>query len=138
MSTERAPGDSREPSASGAAELIKIGEFARLAGTNLRTLRYYEELGLLSPAVRSAGGFRYYRAGDLGRMRMIASLQQLGLELARVRELMDTRGEASTRSEFFARVRNALEQQSALFGARILELEARKRSLGGEIVCEVW
>ena len=35
------------------SELLKIGDFARVAGTNLRTLRYYEELGLLTPAARS-------------------------------------------------------------------------------------
>ena len=40
-------------------ELLLIGEFAKLAGTNLRTLRYYEERGLFKPARRSRGGFRY-------------------------------------------------------------------------------
>ena len=58
-------------------DLIKIGDFAELAGTNLRTLRYYEEIGLLAPAARSAGGFRYYRREDLDRLRMVASLQDL-------------------------------------------------------------
>jgi hypothetical protein len=44
-----------------ARKLLKIGAFAELAGTNLRTLCYYEEVGLLQPAARSSGGFRYYR-----------------------------------------------------------------------------
>ena len=46
-------------------DLVKIGDFARLAHTNLRTLRYYEEIGLLQPALRSDGGFRYFRQTDL-------------------------------------------------------------------------
>ena len=46
-------------------KLHKIGVFAKMAGTNLRTLRYYEEVGLLQPAARSNGGFRYYRDSDL-------------------------------------------------------------------------
>ena len=51
--------------------LLKIGDFAKLADTNLRTLRYYEELGLLTPAERSDGGFRHYRATDVNRVRAI-------------------------------------------------------------------
>ena len=60
-------------------QLLKIGDFAKLAGTNLRTLRYYEEIGLLQPASRSTGGFRYYRSEDLDRLRMVTSLKGLGL-----------------------------------------------------------
>ena len=111
-------------------ELIKIGDFARLAGTNLRTLRYYEEIGLLRPATRSAGGFRYYRSRDLDRLRMVASLQQLGLELARIRELMDTRNGAGSRAEFMEHVRRALREQVALIDERISALAAQRDELG--------
>src|SRR5262247_1881596 len=96
------------------SRLLKIGDFARLAGTNLRTLRYYEEIGLLQPATRSSGGFRYYRAKDLDRLRMVANLQGLGLDLARIRELMDTRRNGLPRSEFVGRIRRALREQVAL------------------------
>lgn len=109
--------------------LIKIGDFAKLAGTNLRTLRYYEEIGLLHPARRSAGGFRYYRAEDLSRLAMVASLQHLGLELARIRELMDTRAEGRPRAEFQARVRRALQEQAALIDSRVRELDVRRKGL---------
>lgn len=109
--------------------LIKIGDFATLAGTNLRTLRYYEEIGLLQPASRSAGGFRYYRAEDLDRLRMVSSLQNLGLELARIRELMDTRTDGRARSEFMQRVRTALGEQAALIDGRMAELAAQRRGL---------
>ncbi len=124
----------KEASAEGTAEarsrdLIKIGDFAKLAGTNLRTLRYYEEIGLLQPARRSAGGFRYYRPGDLDRLRMVAGLQNLGLELARIRELMDTRDGGAARPDFHARVRRALHEQAALIDARMNELQGRRRSL---------
>jgi DNA-binding transcriptional MerR regulator len=109
--------------------LIKIGEFAELAGTNLRTLRYYEEIGLLEPAARSAGGFRFYRRADLERLRMVASLQGLGLELARIRELMPTRAEGRSHGEFLAGVRRALREQVALLDARMAELAERRRGL---------
>ena len=67
-------------------ELIKIGEFARRAGTNLRTLRYYEEIGLLGPAHRSSGGFRYYRPTDVHRLRMVHTLQELRLPMHMARQ----------------------------------------------------
>jgi len=113
----------------GNGQLLKIGDFARTAGTNLRTLRYYEEIGLLAPAARSAGGFRFYRPEDINRLNMVAALQRLGLDLARIRELMETRGVGLTRLEFLERVRAALSAQSALIDERMADLERQKAGL---------
>ena len=110
-------------------DLIKIGEFARRAGTNLRTLRYYEELGLVRPAARSAGGLRYYRAGELDRLAMVAGLQRLGLELAQIRTLLDTREGTGSRAEFMTRVRQALVAQTELVAQRVQELTAQRQKL---------
>lgn len=110
-------------------ELLKIGDFARLADTNLRTLRYYEELGLLEPARRSQGGFRYYRPTDLNRLRMIRDLQELGLSLDAIRELMATRQAGLPRQEMLARVDRALSEQQRLIQARIAELNNQVQSL---------
>jgi len=117
------------PDHAAAKDLIKIGDFAAMAGTNLRTLRYYEEIGLLRPASRSGGGFRFYRPEDLNRLRMVASLQRLGLELARIRELMDSRSEGVSRQTLLARVRTALHEQRALITTRMAELEAQRAGL---------
>ncbi len=106
--------------------LLKIGDFAKIAGTNLRTLRYYEELGLLTPAQRSAGGFRYYRQTDLNRLNMIRDLQELGLHLDRIRELMSTREAAEDRAPFLRRVRAALDEQDRLLSERIAGLEEQR------------
>jgi DNA-binding transcriptional MerR regulator len=108
------------------AELLKIGAFARLAGTNLRTLRYYEELRLLRPAARSRGGFRYYRAADRNRLRLIRELQELGLGLEAIRGLLDTGSAEDGREAFFGRVRAALAEQDRLLSARMAELEAQR------------
>jgi DNA-binding transcriptional MerR regulator len=106
--------------------LLKIGDFAKIAGTNLRTLRYYEELGLLSPAQRSQGGFRYYRQTDLNRLNMIRDLQELGLHLDRIRDLMSTRDAAEDRVVFLRRVREALDEQDRLLRERIAGLEEQR------------
>ena len=109
--------------------LLKIGEFARAAGTNLRTLRYYEELGLLHPAERSEGGFRYYRPTDVNRLEMIRSLQELGLPLEEIRPLLQTRAGEGDRAELCARVRRALDVQDELLVRRIAALEAQRAVL---------
>jgi len=106
-------------------ELLKIGDFARFADTNLRTLRYYEELGLLSPARRSQGGFRYYRRTDAHRVRMIRDLQELGLHLDRIRDLIAARREGETHEQFNLRVRQALEEHQRLLRQRMQTLEAQ-------------
>ncbi|MCC7012516.1 MAG: MerR family transcriptional regulator [Planctomycetes bacterium] len=116
-----------------AAELLKIGDFARLAGTNLRTLRYYEELGLLRPARRSQGGFRYYRRTDINRLNMIRDLQELGLHLDRIRELMSTRESDEARSVFLERVREALREQDRLLQERVAALEHQRARLAAAV-----
>jgi DNA-binding transcriptional MerR regulator len=108
------------------SDLLKIGEFARLAETNLRTLRYYEEIGLLTPAARSAGGFRYYRCTDLNRVNMIRDLKELGLHLDRIRELISSREELSGRQAFVERVREALGEHDRLLAERMRGLELQR------------
>ncbi len=108
------------------AELLKIGDFARVAGTNLRTLRYYEEVGLLTPARRSQGGFRYYRQTDLNRLNMIRDLQDLGLHLDRIRELMATREHVGSRPALLQSVRRVLAEQDRLLLERSRALEAQR------------
>jgi DNA-binding transcriptional MerR regulator len=116
-------------------DCLRIGDFARLGGTNLRTLRYYEQLGLLSPMTRSEGGFRYYRRADVARLRMIRDLQALGLELAQIGELIDTRPDPDSdgsppRAQITARVRKALLERKRLIDAHIEHLEAERRNVG--------
>ncbi len=110
-------------------EHLKIGDFAKLAGTNLRTLRYYEELGLIEPASRSNGGFRYYRPSDAHRVRLIQNLQHLGLQLEQIGELI-TPGElpagGDPQTHWRNRVDSALAQQEALLDERIRFLESQK------------
>jgi DNA-binding transcriptional MerR regulator len=108
----------REDTMSKDQELLQIGEFARLADSNLRTIRYYEELGLLTPASRSAGGFRYYRHNQLDRMVAIKRLQDLGLSLKQIAESV-VGDENSSGADRLARIRAALAAQIALTEDRI-------------------
>src|SRR3712207_176709 len=70
----------------------KVGESARQVGLSVRTLHYYDEIGLLSPSRRTDSGHRLYTAGDVVRLQRIKSLQQLGFTLREVRECLDRPG----------------------------------------------
>ncbi|HEX6513701.1 MAG TPA: MerR family transcriptional regulator [Chloroflexota bacterium] len=68
---------------------LQIGEAASRAGLTQRTLRYYEELGLLEPASRMDGGFRLYSAEDMERIEYIKNLRDvLGFSLAEIHDMV--------------------------------------------------
>jgi DNA-binding transcriptional MerR regulator len=70
---------------------FRIGEVAKLAGLTPRTLRYWEEQGLLSPSSYRGRGERLYSATDMARVTRIKDLQELlGFSLAEVRVVLDT------------------------------------------------
>src|ERR1051325_9099687 len=67
----------------------KVGELARRTGVSVRALRYYDEIGLLSPSQRTEGGHRLYTAGDVVRLQQIRSLSALGFTLRETGEYLD-------------------------------------------------
>jgi DNA-binding transcriptional MerR regulator len=71
---------------------VKIGELAARTGLSVRTLHYYEEIGLLVPSQRGAGAHRLYDTNDLARLQRIVSLRALGLSLDEVRVCLDDPG----------------------------------------------
>ncbi len=68
---------------------LRVGELARRTGKTARALRFYEELGLLSPSGRTPGGFRLYDADAMLRIEWIDRLQELGFPLADIRDFLD-------------------------------------------------
>ena len=69
--------------------LMQIGDVAERTGLSLRTVRYYEEVGLLPAAERSPGGFRLYREDAVQRLLVVKRMKPLDLSLEQVRELLD-------------------------------------------------
>ena len=69
---------------------FQIGEVAQRTGLTQRTLRFYEERGLVTPADRMEGGFRLYSEADIGRVELIKQLQGLlGFTLAEIKEMVE-------------------------------------------------
>ncbi|MFD4896809.1 MerR family transcriptional regulator [Streptomyces sp. NPDC058411] len=78
-----------EGGASRRAELVTIGEFARLSRLSAKALRRYDELGLLRPAlVDPVNGYRYYDRAQAETARLVAWLRRIGMPLARIAEVV--------------------------------------------------
>jgi len=75
---------------------MRIGELAEIAGVTPRTIRYYENLGLLSPNEREGKGFRYYTQTELAKLQKIDCLKSLGLTLEEITTVIDLYFEDST------------------------------------------
>ena len=67
---------------------MRIGEFARSAGVNVQTIRFYEREGLLQKPPRLASGYRVYAQRDVDRVGFIRSCQEIGFTLNDIREVM--------------------------------------------------
>ncbi|GAA3165284.1 MerR family transcriptional regulator [Blastococcus jejuensis] len=70
------------------SELMQIGQVAERTGLSLRTIRWYEEEGLVVPTARTDGGFRLYSAADVARLEVIKRMKPLGFALEEMRELL--------------------------------------------------
>ena len=75
---------------------MRIGELAQKAGVTPRTIRYYENLGLLNPSEREGSGFRYYTETELAKLQKIDCLKSLGLSLEEITTVIDLYFEDST------------------------------------------
>ncbi|MCH9647561.1 MAG: MerR family transcriptional regulator [Deltaproteobacteria bacterium] len=69
-------------------EEVKVGELAQRSGVSVRTLHFYEEVGLLEPSRRTAAGHRVYGLREISRLQQIRSLVQLGFSLEEVSECL--------------------------------------------------
>lgn len=67
---------------------LMIGDLARRTGTKVNTIRFYEDIGLLPPAARTAAGRRTYAEGDVRRLAFIRHGRGLGFSIEEIRSLM--------------------------------------------------
>lgn len=113
--------------------MFTIGDFARHGRVSVRMLRHYDAIGLLRPAhVDPATGYRSYTAAQLTRLNRVIALKDLGLTLQQIRQILDE--EVSTEElRAMLRLRRAeLEADMAAAAARLVQVEARLRSIESE------
>ncbi len=124
---------------------LRIGEVAKRAGTTPRTIRYYEEIGLLPAASgRQPGAHRTYAEADVERLTELLRLKELlGLSLEELKELIEAEGaRAELRREWRGGVedpsrRRQILEQSLAFAGRQLELVRRRRDEIAELEAEL-
>lgn len=83
---------------------MQIGELAEQTGLPLRTIRHYDEIGLLKPSGRSEGGFRLYTQPDLERLLLIRRMKPMGFALEDMVDLLKIMEVRATRSEDSAEI----------------------------------
>ncbi|ADK15735.1 MULTISPECIES: MerR family transcriptional regulator [Clostridium] len=71
------------------SELVSIGKFAQKSGVTLRTLRYYDKIGLLKPCAYTESGHRLYNVEDFGKLQKILTLKFIGLSLEDISKIMN-------------------------------------------------
>lgn len=70
--------------------MYTVKQLSELAGVSIRTLHYYDEIGLLKPAEVGANGYRYYDDAALLRLQQILFYREIGLELLRIKNILDS------------------------------------------------
>lgn len=99
-----------------------IGEVCRSTGLSARTVRYYEELGLLPGVRRRAGGRRVYGDDELERLRFIQRLKALGLTLHEIKDLNSLYAIGGSTGDMLARLGDLLDAHLVGLDDRIDEL----------------
>ena len=105
----------------GHGELMQIGQVAERIGLSLRTIRFYEENGLVVPTSRTEGGFRLYSEADVARFEVIKRMKPLGFSLEEMQELLtllhDLEHGTGDREQLLARLREFHEAAVARVAA---------------------
>lgn len=117
--------------------LFRIGEVTRIMGITRKTLLVYEDMGLLTPAVKDAeSGYRYYSADNMTQIRSIRSLQTLGLSLKEVAEYYYDTENIDTHLERLISLRATLDRNIQLLqirSARRGDLTVHKTTLPAQL-----
>jgi DNA-binding transcriptional MerR regulator len=109
---------------------IEIGAVCSRTGLSARTVRYYEELGLLPGVRRRSGGRRVYGADELERLRFIGRLKALGLSLAEIKELNAIYAIGGSTGAMLERLADQLDGRLGELDARIAELQHLRDEMG--------
>lgn len=119
---------------------LSIGELARILNVSRRTLRYYEEVGIIVPKFRGTNNYRYYATRDLNRLQAVMMMRKAGLSL---KEVLDTLGprcsrglpvdedgeEYSTGQELALKIGQRLRAQRESLEAKISEMQRTMESI---------
>ena len=105
---------------------MKIQEFSKLTGVPAKTIRYYEEIGLLPAPARAENNYRQYTEQDIDRLRLVAGARQLDISLDDIREILAMRDNKEAPCRILL---NRIEQKADEIKGRIRALQKLEREL---------
>jgi MerR family transcriptional regulator, copper efflux regulator len=105
---------------------MRIGELAEQAGISTKAIRYYEQIGILTPPARTPSGYRSYDPSALGRLGFARAAQAVGLTLGEIRQIIAFRDNGQAPC---AHVTDLLQRRTAELDARIAELQQLRGEL---------
>jgi len=111
-------------------EAKQIGVIAKETGVSIKTIRYYEELGLIQASMRTEGGFRLFTSDVLSRLRFIKRAQSLGLSLSEIKEFLNVHDQGNLPCKH---IKAKLENKLLSIDKQIQELLIFKQELEGLI-----
>ena len=106
--------------------MMNIGTVAQRAGVPAKTIRYYESIGLITPAEREANGYRAYSTDDMRTLNFIKRARSLGFSVTEIRELLDL---WRNRRRTSAAVKALTTQHLQALDRKIAELQILRRTL---------
>lgn len=110
-------------------EMHQIGEAAAQSGLSLRTIRFYEEVGLVPPSGRTAGGFRLYTDADIERLQLVKDLKPLDFSLEEMGEVLALLDQLDQQgSDGDAELRDRLDEFAEVAEQRCADLRAQLRA----------
>ncbi|GHO58362.1 MerR family transcriptional regulator [Ktedonobacter robiniae] len=115
--------------------MLKIGDFSKLSLVTIKTLRHYDEIGLLKPAqVDASTGYRYYSTSQLTRLNRIKALKDMGLDLQQIAQLLKQEMTPEQIQGMLRLKQVELHQQIEEGQARLARVEAWLRAFEQETV----
>jgi MerR family transcriptional regulator, copper efflux regulator len=99
---------------------MRIGELAEQTGISTKAIRYYEQIGILTPPARTPSGYRTYDPSALGRLEFVRAAQAVGLTLGEIRQVIAFRDNGQAPC---AHVTDLLQRHAADLDRRIRELQ---------------
>ena len=124
VTSETAPVD--EP---GCDDLLTTGDMARLSESTLRTMRFYEQEGLIEPARRSACGHRLFTGRELMKLQLALDLREAGLSLQDIKDLFCLKSDCACPEEASNRMSHVLTEQIDTMQQKIAKLRKLREEL---------
>ncbi|MGO9015966.1 MAG: MerR family transcriptional regulator [Dissulfurispiraceae bacterium] len=110
-------------------DCIQISDLAKMLRITTRTIRLYEQMGLVNPPKRTEGGIRLYEQADIRRFKMVLKVKALGLSLQEIKELADIYNREQLPEKIMPRLIELLNSHIDKIKKRIGQLQSLERDI---------